>query len=135
MTARIGRQSTVLKREALARRRLGFEPLAGEQAPEAALVYSNGYVTVRISQAALDAYIDENGDVPLPLVIDPETGDRRLYDARNAVRVVQDAGARLREVAKRSSDGLFVRINFTDDEGPQDVSKPESYGDLGPQGA
>jgi hypothetical protein len=117
MMPRIERQNTPIRREALTRRRKGhgFAPTPDERNPELALVYSNGYVTVEISQEALDAYVDSTGDVPLPIDDDPETGDRRTYDARNKVRVVYDADSKLREISKRSSDGLFVRINFTDD--------------------
>jgi len=116
MMPRIDRQTAPSRRVALTRRRKGFTPPADQRNPELALAYSNGYVTVEISQEALDAYIEMTGDVPLPVADDPETGDRRTYDARNQVRVVYDAGAKLREISKRSSDGLFVRINFTDDE-------------------
>jgi hypothetical protein len=112
---RVERQSTPLKRVALTRRRKAFVPRDDRSAPELALAYSNGYVTVEISRAALDAYIEMTGDVPLPVVCDPETGDRRAYDPRNKVRVVYDAGANLREISTRSRDGLFVRINFTGD--------------------
>jgi len=112
---RIERDHAPLKREVLKRRRKAFIPAQDEPSSEFALVYSNGYVTVEISQEALDAYVDAYGDVPLPVADDPETGDRRRYDARNNVRVVYDAGSKLREISKRSSDGLFVRINFTDE--------------------
>jgi hypothetical protein len=116
MTSRIERQTTALRREASTRRRQGFALRADQHDAELALSYSNGYVTVEISHEALEAYIDMTGDVPLPVVVDPQTGERHIYDARNAVRVVHDAAARLREVSKRSSDGLFVRINFIDDD-------------------
>jgi hypothetical protein len=109
---RIERQTAPLKRVVPTRRRRGFVPPEDGRDPELALAYSNGYVTVEISQDALDAYIEMTGDVPLPVVNDPETGDRRTYDARNRVRVVYDAGANLREISTRSNDGLFVRINF-----------------------
>jgi len=117
MMPRIERGHQPLKRETLKRRRTNpglFAPIADEPSPDLALVYSNGYVTVEISQEALDAYVDLMGDVPLPVSEDPETGDRRTYDARNGVRVVHDGAANLREIAKRSADGLFVRINFVD---------------------
>jgi hypothetical protein len=113
MMPRIERQSGPLRRVALTRRRQAFVPLDDRSDPELALAYSNGYVTVEISQAAVDAFIEMTGDVPLPVVSDPQTGDRRAYDARNRVRVVYDAGANLREISTRSRDGLFVRINFT----------------------
>jgi hypothetical protein len=113
MMARVERSNAPLKRVAPLRRRKNFAPAPGESDRELALAYSNGYVTVEISQAALDAYIEMNGDVPLPIVADAETGDRRTYDARNRVRVVYDAEANVREISTRSSEGLFVRINFT----------------------
>jgi hypothetical protein len=112
MMPRIERPNAPLRRVALTRRRKAFAPLGGQLDSELALAYSNGYVTVEISQAAVDAYIEMTGDVPLPVVSDPQTGDRRAYDARNRVRVVYDAAATLREISTRSRDGLFVRINF-----------------------
>jgi hypothetical protein len=114
---RIERQGSPLKRVALTRRRRVLTPLNDRPDPELALAYSNGFVTVEISQAALEAYVDLTGDVPLPVVSDPETGDRRAYDPRNKVRVVYDAAAKLREISTRSRDGLFVRINFTSGRG------------------
>jgi hypothetical protein len=72
---------------------------------------------VEISHAALDAYVERTGAVPLPVRDDEETGDRCLFDPRNGVRVVYDAENKLREVSMRSNDGLFVRINFTADAG------------------
>jgi hypothetical protein len=113
MMPRIERQSAPLKRVALARRRKAFVSLDDRADPELALAYSNGYVTVEISQAAVDAFIEMTGDVPLPVIHDRQTGDRRAYDARNRVRAVYDAAAKLREISTRSRDGLFVRINFT----------------------
>jgi hypothetical protein len=77
-----------------------------------ALSYSNGFVTVEISHDALDAYIDMTGDVPLPVVTDPQTGDKRTYDAKHKVRVIYDRGAKVREVQTRSRDGLYIRVNF-----------------------
>ncbi len=112
---RIERGHAPLKRAAPARRRRSSTPLSDPHEPELALSYSNGFVTVEISHDAVDAYIEMTGDVPLPIVSDPETGDRRTYDARNRVRVVYDAAANLREISTRSKDGLFVRINFTSD--------------------
>jgi len=115
MIPRIGRPPEALKRLPPSRRRT--QPWPDREpgdAPPLALAYSNGYVTVEISQAALDAYVEHNGDVPLPIVEDGETGDRRVYDVQNRVRVVYDGDANVREVATRSNDGLFVRINFTD---------------------
>jgi hypothetical protein len=115
MIPRIGRPPEPLKRLPPSRRRAHPWPDRDSgAAPPLALAYSNGYVTVEISQAALDAYVEHNGDVPLPVSQDAETGDRRVYDAENRVRVVYDGDANVREVATRSNDGLFVRINFTD---------------------
>jgi hypothetical protein len=115
MIRRVERQTgDALKRPALTRPRRWAAPNPDAPAIELALGYSNGYVTVEISQEALEAFVDHNGDVPLPIAHDAETGDRHVFDARNNVRVVYDAESKLREVATRSSDGLFVRINFTD---------------------
>jgi hypothetical protein len=118
MIPRIERQATPLKRFALPRRSKAFVPFDEQRNPDLALTYSNGYVTVEISHDALDAYIELTGDVPLPVVHDAETGDRRTYDARNKVRAVYDASAKIREVSTRSRDGLYVRVNFTDDVEP-----------------
>jgi len=112
MIRRVERESAPLKRLGLARKRIAFVPLDESRDPEIALAYSNGFVTVEISHDALDAYIEMTGDVPLPVVTDPETGDRRTYDSRNRVRAVYDRGAKLREVQTRSRDGLFIRVNF-----------------------
>jgi hypothetical protein len=114
MMPRIERARAPLERDAPKRRRRPFVPRVDEPDSEFALVYSNGYVTVEITQEAVDAYIDMTGDVPLPSADDPQTGDRHIYDARNNVRVVYDPAGNLREIAKRSSDGLFVRMNFVD---------------------
>ncbi len=115
MMPRIERQPGDPKRVAPTRRaRSPFAAPDDGRNPELALAYSNGYVTVEVSHEALDAYIAANGDVPLPVADDPQTRARRAYDARNRVRVVYDEEAKLREVATRSADGLFVRINFTD---------------------
>jgi len=46
------------------------------------------------------------------VAVDPHTGDRRTYDARNRVRVVHDRESQLREVTTRSRDGLTIRLNF-----------------------
>ena len=117
--SRIERSSAPLKRPVgPARRRKSFTPFTPfeeQSRPDLALSYSNGYVTVEISHDALEAYMEMTGDVPLPVVDDSMSGDRRMYDARNRVRVVYDAEANLREISTRSRDGLFVRLNFTDD--------------------
>jgi hypothetical protein len=112
---RIERAGSPLRQPSLERRRRIFAPVDDPQSPELALRYSNGYVTVEISYDALDAYINANGDVPLPLVEDRETGDWRAFDARNNVRVVADSSSVIREVSTRSRDGLHVRVNFIDD--------------------
>ncbi len=112
MIRRLERDAHPLKRLGLARKRISFVPLDESRDPEIALAYSNGFVTVEISHDALDAYIAMTGDVPLPVVTDPDTGDRRSYDPQHRVRVVYDQDARLREVQTRSRDGLYVRVNF-----------------------
>jgi hypothetical protein len=114
MIRRVERESQPLKRLGLARKRIGFVPLDESRDPDLALSYSNGFVTVEISHDALDAYIEMTGDVPLPVVTDPDSGDHRTYDSRNRVRAVYDREAKLREVQTRSRDGLFIRVNFPD---------------------
>lgn len=91
---------------------------ADDTVPELALRYSNGFVTVEISHDAVDAYADAHGDVPLPVHVDPETGDRRTFDATTRVRVIYDAEARLREVTTRGRDGLYVRLTVVPDAAP-----------------
>jgi hypothetical protein len=112
MIRRVERENAPLKRLGISRKREALVPLEETRDPELALNYSNGFVTVEISYDALDAYIESTGDVPLPVVTDRETGDRRAYDARHKVRVVYDREAKLREVSSRSRDGLFIRVNF-----------------------
>jgi hypothetical protein len=112
MIRRVERETAPLKRLGISRKREILVPLEESRDPELALNYSNGFVTVEISYDALDAYIDANGDVPLPVVTDRENGDRRTYDARHKVRVVYDREAKLREVSSRSRDGLYIRVNF-----------------------
>jgi hypothetical protein len=101
-----------LRKLAVARRAAGLVPVEDVPAPHLALRYTNGFVTVEISHDALNAYIDANGDVPLPINVDEETGDRRAYDPRSGVRVIYDRRARLREVTTKSRDGLYIRVNF-----------------------
>ncbi|GAC1418021.1 MAG: hypothetical protein NVSMB5_09170 [Candidatus Velthaea sp.] len=84
----------------------------GARGSDLALAYSNGFVSVEISHAALDAFVALKGDVPLPVVRDPQNGDIRMYDARHKVRVVYDRGSNLREVTTRSPEGLYIRVNF-----------------------
>lgn len=101
-----------LRRLAVARRASSLVPVEDAGAPTYALRYSNGFVTVEISHDALNAFIDANGDVPLPIYVDDENGDRRAYDPRSGVRVIYDQRARLREVTTKSRDGLYIRVNF-----------------------
>jgi hypothetical protein len=101
-----------LRRLAVARRASHLVPVEEAFGSALALRYSNGFVTVEISHDALDAFIDYAGDVPLPIAVDEETGDRRAYDPRSGVRVIYDRRARLREVTTKSRDGLYIRVNF-----------------------
>jgi hypothetical protein len=108
-----------VERQSLPARKLGLKKRAAKlavfeeaQNPELALAYSNGFVTVEISHDALDRYVEEYGDVPLPVRADRQTGDRRVFDAKHNVRVIYDREAQLREVNTRSREGLHVRINF-----------------------
>lgn len=112
MIRRVERDSSPLKKLGLSRRREAFVPLEERRDPELALAYSNGFVTVEISHDALDAYIEMTGDVPLPVVRDNETGDKRTYDAKHKIRAIYDREAQLREVTTRSRDGLYIRVNF-----------------------
>ena len=95
-------------------RRAGSQivPLDEQAAPLLALRYSNGFVTVEVSYDALERFIELTGDVPLPVAVDAETGDRRAYDATRGVRVIYDRFMRLSEVASQSRDGLVIRVNF-----------------------
>jgi hypothetical protein len=99
-------------RRVLSRRAATLVPLQEEPAPRLALRYTNGFVTVEISHDALNAYINGHGDVPLPISVDDENGDRRAYDPRSGVRVIYDRCAKLREVRTKSRDGLSIRVNF-----------------------
>jgi hypothetical protein len=101
-----------LRRLAVARRAAHLVPVEEAFSSALALRYSNGFVTVEISHDALDAFIDYAGDVPLPVTVDEETGDRRAYDPRSGVRVIYDRRARLSEVTTKSRDGLYIRVNF-----------------------
>ena len=104
--------AAALKRLAVARRASSLVPVEEVPAPHFALRYTNGFVTVEITHDALNAFIDQNGDVPLPVYVDDENGDRRAYDPRSGVRVIYDHRARLREVTTKSRDGLYIRVNF-----------------------
>jgi hypothetical protein len=109
----------------LAKRAQSLVPLVEErEAPELALRYSNGFVTVEISYDAVDEYVAAYGDVPLPVHVDRETGDRRTFDPRSRVRVVYDREARLREVTTRGRDGLYVRLTVV-----PDARRPQAGGD------
>jgi hypothetical protein len=109
---RVERQSLPARKLGVRRRAAGLTPFEETKNPELALAYSNGFVTVEISHDALDRYVEEYGDVPLPLRTDAQTGDKRVFDAKHNVRVIYDRDAHLREVNTRSREGLHVRINF-----------------------
>jgi hypothetical protein len=112
MIRRIERQPALPPRRlGVSRRNQKLEPVVEDFAfPELALRYTNGFVTVEITHDAVDAYVEANGDVPLPVYVDPQTGDRRTFDEKSRVRVVYDREARLREVTTRGRDGQFVRL-------------------------
>ena len=112
MIRRVERQSLPARKLGVRRRAAGLAPFEESKNPELALAYSNGFVTVEISHDALDRYVEEYGDVPLPLRTDQQTGDKRVFDAKHNVRVIYDREAKLREVNTRSREGLHVRINF-----------------------
>lgn len=112
MIRRVERPTVPLRKLGLAKRNAALVPVEEQRSPDLALAYSNGFVSVEISHDALDAYIDEYGDVPLPVRRDRETGDKRVFDAKNNVRVIYDGNAQLREVTTRSREGLHVRVNF-----------------------
>jgi hypothetical protein len=80
--------------------------------PDLALRYSNGFVTVEISHDALDAFVEAKGEVPLPVDVDPQNGDKRTYDAKRGIRAIYDKKAKLREVTTQTRDGLYIRVNF-----------------------
>ena len=77
-----------------------------------ALAYSNGIDICEISQEAMLRFVEVNGAVPLPVTVDPETGDRTIYDAKTGVRVVYDATGAMREIASPGGDGTFIYITF-----------------------
>jgi hypothetical protein len=112
MIRRVERQSLPPRKLGVKRRATGFAPFEEAQNPDLALAYSNGFVSVEISHDALDRYVEMFGDVPLPVRADAENGDKRVFDAKNNVRVIYDRDAHLREVNTRSREGLHVRINF-----------------------
>ena len=112
MIRRVERPGLPLRKLGLAKRASALVPLEERRDPDLALAYSNGFVTVEISHDALDRYVAEYGDVPLPVRRDAETGDKRVFDAKNNVRVIYDREMHLREVSTRSREGLHVRINF-----------------------
>jgi hypothetical protein len=109
---RVERQTLPARKLGIKRRAAKLAPFEEAQNPEIALAYSNGFVSVEISHDALDRYVEEYGDVPLPVRADRETGDKRVFDAKHNVRVIYDRDAHLREVNTRSREGLHVRINF-----------------------
>ena len=112
MIRRVDRPALPARKLGLRKRAARLAPLEESRDPELALAYSNGFVTVEISHDALDRYVDEYGDVPMPLRTDNENGDKRVFDAKHNVRVIYDRDAHLREVNTRSREGLHVRINF-----------------------
>ena len=112
MIRRVERPSLPARKLGIRRRAAGLAPFEETRNPDLALAYSNGFVTVEISHDALDRYVEEYGDVPLPLRTDRENGDKRVFDAKHNVRVIYDRDAQLREVNTRSREGLHVRINF-----------------------
>lgn len=112
MIRRVERQSLPARKLGVRRRAAGLAPFEESKNPELALWYSNGFVTVEVSHDALDRYVEEYGDVPLPVRADRENGDKRVFDAKHNVRVIYDRDAQLREVNTRSREGLHVRINF-----------------------
>jgi hypothetical protein len=112
MIRRVDRQSTPARQLGVRKKPSGFMPFLETPSPELALAYSNGFVTVEISHDALDRYVEMNNDVPLPVTVDGETGDKRVFDAKHNVRVIYDRDAHVREVNTRSREGLHVRINF-----------------------
>jgi hypothetical protein len=115
----------------VAKRAHGLVPVIEDpRAPELALRYSNGFVTVEITHDALDAYVEEYGDVPLPVQVDGETGDRRTYDARTKVRVVYDREARLREITTRGRDGIYVRLTVLAEPARPHPGGHEALGDV-----
>ncbi len=112
MIRRVDRPSVPARKLGVRRRPTGFVPFEERADPDLALAYSNGFVTVEISHDALDKFVEMNSDVPLPVRTDAETGDRRVFDGTNNVRVIYDREAQVREVNTRSREGLHVRINF-----------------------
>jgi hypothetical protein len=112
MIRRVDRPSTPARQLGVRRRPTGIFPFIERADPELALAYSNGFVTVEISHDALDKYVEMHNDVPLPVRVDAETGDKRVYDQKHNVRVIYDREAKVREVNTRSREGLHVRINF-----------------------
>ena len=114
MIRRIEGERPAPVRRKLALRLTGSQllPVLDGSVPLLALRYSNGFVTVEISYDALDKFIDKTGDIPLPIVVDEETGDRRAYDVTRGVKVIYDRKLQLREVASQTSDGLTIRVNF-----------------------
>jgi hypothetical protein len=115
MIRRVERTPTAPQRLGIMRRRQRLEPVENREVPELALRYSNGFVTIEISRDAVDSFVEAFGDVPLPVRVDPETGDRSTFDARRRVRVVYDREARLREVTTRGQGGLYIRLTVMPD--------------------
>ncbi len=113
------------RRLGISRRNQRLEPVVEDFAfPELALRYSNGFVTVEITHDAVDAYVEEHGDVPLPVYVDQQNGDRRTFDPKSRVRVVYDREAHLREVTTRGRDGQYVRLTVL----PSAIADPGAEG-------
>ena len=113
MIQRINRGPQPARQLAVERAGRSIVPVIEESPrPDLALRYSNGFVTVEISHDALDAFVEANGEVPLPVGVDPQNGDKRTYDAKRGIRAIYDKKAKLREVTTQTRDGLYIRVNF-----------------------
>jgi|HubBroStandDraft_1064217.scaffolds.fasta_scaffold05288_3 hypothetical protein len=118
MIRRVERAPSTPQRLGIMRRRQRLEAVENHEVPELALRYSNGFVTVEVSRDAVDSFVEAFGDVPLPVHVDAETGDRSTFDARRWVRVIYDREARLREVTTRGQGGLYIRLTVMPDAAP-----------------
>ena len=113
MIQRINRGPQAPRQLAVERTGRSLVPVVEEgPRPDLALRYSNGFVTVEISHDALDAFVEANGEVPLPVEVDAQNGDKRTYDAKRGIRAIYDKKAKLREVTTQTRDGLYIRVNF-----------------------
>ncbi len=111
MIRRLDHEPAVPPRKVVvARRNAHLEAVVDDRpAPELALRYSNGFVTVEITHDALDAYVEANGGSSLPVYADEQIGDRRTGGAQSRTRVIYDREARLRDVT-RSRESHYVRL-------------------------